>query len=74
MARIFGAPDTVPAGNPDNKVSNLLYLLLNSTKNGNLDLNNVLNLGTSCCAILLKNLLQKKDKKKLKKRKKILVN
>ena len=48
--------------------------LVVDASNGNLDLNNVLNLGTSCCAILLKNLLQKKDKKKLKKRKKILVN
>ena len=48
--------------------------LVVDASNGNLDLNNVLNLGTSCCAILLKNLLQKKNKKKLKKRKKILVN
>ena len=30
IALIFGAPDTVPAGNPDHIVSNFEYLLLNT--------------------------------------------
>jgi hypothetical protein len=41
--------------------------LVIDASNGYLDINNIIDLGTSCCAILLKKLLQKKNKKKKKK-------
>jgi len=40
--------------------------LVVDASNGNLNINNVIDLGSSCCAILLKKLLEKKNKKKYK--------
>tara|TARA_B100001769_G_C21752850_1_gene412304 strand:- start:11 stop:418 length:408 start_codon:yes stop_codon:yes gene_type:complete len=42
--------------------------LVVDASNGNLDINNIIDLGSSCCAILLKRLLEKKDKRKKKKK------
>tara|TARA_Y100001970_G_C13867846_1_gene667465 strand:- start:219 stop:632 length:414 start_codon:yes stop_codon:yes gene_type:complete len=47
--------------------------LVIDASNGELDVNNVIDLGKSCCAVLLKVLLQRKEKKKKKKRVKLLV-
>ena len=48
--------------------------LVIDASNGELDVNNVIDLGKSCCAVLLKVILQRKEKKKKKKRVKLLVN
>tara|TARA_B110000305_G_C19233399_1_gene536279 strand:+ start:476 stop:892 length:417 start_codon:yes stop_codon:yes gene_type:complete len=47
--------------------------LVIDASNGDLDINNVIDLGKSCCAILLRLILQRKEKKKRKKRVKLLV-
>lgn len=47
--------------------------LVIDASNGRLEINNVIDLGQSCCAILLKVILQRKEKIKNKKRKKLLV-
>jgi len=54
-------------------ISETIDLVIDSS-NGSLDINNVIDLGTSCCAILLKKLLERREKRrKKKKRKKVLL-
>tara|TARA_Y100001970_G_C14243765_1_gene866575 strand:- start:3394 stop:3810 length:417 start_codon:yes stop_codon:yes gene_type:complete len=54
-------------------ISETIDLVIDAS-NGILDINNVIDLGSSCCAILLKNLLERRDKKrKNKKRNKVLL-
>ena len=54
-------------------ISETIDLVIDAS-NGSLDINNVIDLGSSCCAILLKNLLERRDKKrKNKKRNKVLL-
>lgn len=42
--------------------------LVIDASNGNININNVIDLGTNCCAILLKVLLERREKKKVKKK------
>lgn len=55
-------------------ISETIDLVIDAS-NGSLDINNVIDLGTSCCAILLKNLLERREKRRIKKkRSKILID
>ena len=42
--------------------------LVIDASNGNININNVIDLGTNCCAILFKVLLERREKKKVKKK------
>ena len=50
-------------------ISETIDLVIDAS-NGNMNINNVIDLGSNCCAILLKVLLERRDKKRQKKKKK----
>ena len=48
-------------------ISETIDLVVDAS-NGNININNVIDLGTNCCEILLKVLLERREKKKVKKK------